>query len=68
MQQLPLMKRVLAEMLPYFTEHFLGNASKNTHPLGWYAQGAIDKARQQVASFIGAELRKLFLPRAQLKL
>ena len=50
----PLDERVLAEMLPFFTEHF-GNASSNTHPLGWYAQGAIDKARQQVASFIGAE-------------
>ncbi len=50
----PVDERVLEEMLPYFTEHF-GNASSNTHPLGWYAQGAIDKARQQVASFIGAE-------------
>jgi cysteine desulfurase len=50
----PVDERVLAEMLPFFTEHF-GNASSNTHPLGWYAQGAIDKARQQVASFIGAE-------------
>jgi len=50
----PVDERVLAEMLPYFTEHF-GNASSNTHPLGWYAQGAIDKARQQLANFIGAE-------------
>lgn len=50
----PVDERVLAEMLPYFTEHF-GNASSNTHPLGWFAQGAIDKARQQVANFIGAE-------------
>lgn len=50
----PVDERVLAEMLPYFTEHF-GNASSNTHPLGWYAQGAIDKTRQQVARFIGAE-------------
>ena len=50
----PVDERVLAEMLPYFTEHF-GNASSNTHSLGWYAQGAIDKARLQVANFIGAE-------------
>lgn len=50
----PVDERVLAEMLPFFTEHF-GNASSNTHPLGWYANGAIDKARQQVANFIGAE-------------
>ena len=50
----PVDERVLAEMLPFFTEHF-GNASSNTHALGWYAKGAIDKARQQVADFIGAE-------------
>jgi cysteine desulfurase len=50
----PVDERVLAEMLPFFTEHF-GNASSNTHTLGWYAQGAIEKARQQVADFIGAE-------------
>ena len=50
----PVDERVLAEMLPFFTEHF-GNASSNTHTLGWYAQGAVEKARQQVANFIGAE-------------
>ncbi len=50
----PVDERVLAEMLPFFTEHF-GNASSNTHALGWYAQGAIEKARNQVADFIGAE-------------
>lgn len=50
----PVDKRVLEEMLPYFTEHF-GNAASNTHAFGWYAQGAVEKARQQVAGFIGAE-------------
>ncbi len=50
----PVDERVLAEMLPFFTEHF-GNASSNAHALGWYAQGAVEKARQQVANFIGAE-------------
>lgn len=50
----PIDERVLAEMLPFFSEHF-GNASSNTHALGWYAQGAIEKARTQVADFIGAE-------------
>ncbi len=54
----PVDDRVLAEMLPYFTEHF-GNASSNTHPLGWYAQGAIEKARQQVADFIRAETSEI---------
>ena len=50
----PVDQRVLAEMLPFFTEHF-GNASSNTHTFGWYAKGAVDKARQQVADFIVAE-------------
>lgn len=50
----PVDQRVLAEMLPFFTEHF-GNASSNTHAFGWYAKGAVDKARQQVADLIGAE-------------
>ncbi len=50
----PVDERVMAEMLPFFTEHF-GNASSSTHEFGWYAQGAIEKARLQVADFIGAE-------------
>lgn len=50
----PVDERVMAEMLPFFTEHF-GNASSSTHEFGWYSQGAIEKARQQVADFIGAE-------------
>jgi cysteine desulfurase len=54
----PVDERVLAEMLPFFTEHF-GNANSNTHALGWYAQGAIDKARKQVADFIGAETSEI---------
>lgn len=54
----PVDTRVLAEMLPYFTEHF-GNASSNTHQFGWYAQGAIEKARQQVADLINAEANEI---------
>lgn len=50
----PVDERIIEEMLPFFTEHF-GNSSSNTHALGWYAQGAVEKARQQVADFIGAE-------------
>ena len=59
----PVDERVLAEMLPFFTEHF-GNANSNTHTLGWYAQGAVDKARQQVASFIGAETSEIIFTSA----
>jgi cysteine desulfurase len=54
----PVDKRVLEEMLPYFSDHF-GNAASNTHAFGWYAQGAVEKARQQVAEFINAEAAEI---------
>ena len=50
----PVDERVLAEMLPFFSKHF-GNAHSSTHEFGWYANGAIEKARQQVANLIEAE-------------
>lgn len=54
----PVDERVLKEMLPFFTQHF-GNAASNTHAFGWYAQGAVEKARQQIASLIGAETSEI---------
>lgn len=54
----PVDERVLTDMLPFFTEHF-GNAASNTHAAGWYAQGAVEKARKQVADFIGAEASEI---------
>lgn len=54
----PVDKRVLEEMLPYFSDHF-GNAASNTHAFGWYAQGAVEKARQQVADLINAEATEI---------
>lgn len=54
----PVDKRVLEEMLPYFSEHF-GNAASSTHAFGWYAQGAVEKARQQVADLINAEASEI---------
>lgn len=54
----PVDERVLAEMLPFFSENF-GNASSNTHAFGWFAQGSIEKARKQVADFIGAETSEI---------
>lgn len=49
----PVDPRVLATMLPTFTEQF-GNAASRNHPYGWAAEEAVERARQQVAALIGA--------------
>jgi len=53
----PVDPRVLEAMLPYFTEKF-GNAASKTHPFGWTAESAIEKARESVAALIGAKSPK----------
>jgi cysteine desulfurase len=45
--------RVVDAMLPYFTERFGHPASRN-HAFGWDAEGAVDRARAQLARLIGA--------------
>ncbi len=50
--------RVLDKMLPYFTEIF-GNPHSRSHPHGWLAESAVDKARLQVANIIGADEREI---------
>lgn len=52
----PVDPRVLDAMLPFFTEHF-GNAASRNHPFGWKANKAVEQAREQVASLIGARFR-----------
>ena len=49
----PVDRRVVDEMLPYFTEVF-GNAASRNHPFGWAAEEAVDVARERVAKLIGA--------------
>jgi len=49
----PLDERVLAAMLPYFTEHF-GNPSSISHLYGWEAEAAVKQARQVLAAAIHA--------------
>lgn len=46
--------RVLAEMLPWFTERF-GNPHSVDHEWGWQAEEAVEAARRQVAALVGAE-------------
>jgi cysteine desulfurase len=49
--------RVVAAMLPYFSENY-GNAASKTHVFGRIAEEAVDKARRQLASLIGATTDK----------
>jgi cysteine desulfurase len=49
----PVEPRVLAAMLPYFTEHF-GNPTSTTHQYGWAAEAAVTGARETIAAAIGA--------------
>ncbi|MBW4536793.1 MAG: aminotransferase class V-fold PLP-dependent enzyme [Pleurocapsa minor HA4230-MV1] len=49
----PMDRRVLEEMLPYFTESF-GNPSSNTHVYGWEANAAVKNAREAIAQIINA--------------
>ncbi len=50
-------RRVVEAMLPYLTEKF-GNAS-SVHSFGQEARAAVDRARRQVAAFVGARANEI---------
>lgn len=50
--------RVVEAMLPYFTEHY-GNAASRSHAFGWKAAEAVDEARGEVATMIGADAKDI---------
>jgi len=54
----PVDPRVLATMLPYFTEHF-GNPASSTHAYGWEAEAAVQQAREAIATAIHATPEEL---------
>jgi cysteine desulfurase len=54
----PMDKRVLDAMLPFFMDKF-GNAASRNHAFGWAAEEAVDKARNQIASLIGAKSKEI---------
>ena len=53
----PVDPRVLEAMLPAFGERF-GNASSRSHFFGWEAEEAVERAREQVATLLGAATSK----------
>ena len=55
----PVDPRVLDAMLPYLKDSF-GNASSKTHPYGWAAREAVEKARAQVGSLLNASAGEIY--------
>jgi cysteine desulfurase len=55
----PVDRDVLEAMMPYLTDQF-GDPSSRSHAWGWAAEEAVDRARDQVATLIGALPEEIF--------
>ncbi len=56
----PVDKRVAEKMAKYLTmEGDFGNPASRSHYYGWQAEKAVDEARSQVASLVGADSREI---------
>ncbi len=53
--------RVVAAMLPWFTEHY-GNPHSVEHVMGTEAEAAVEDARGLVADLVGADAKELVFP------
>jgi cysteine desulfurase len=54
----PVDQRVVDAMIPWLREHF-GNPASRSHAWGWEAEAAVERAREQVASLVGADPREI---------
>ena len=54
----PCDERVVEAMIPWLRQHF-GNPASRSHAWGWEAEAAVEKAREQVATLIGADPREI---------
>lgn len=54
----PVDPRVVDKMIPYLYEHF-GNPASRSHAYGWEAEGAVERAREQVAALVNADPREI---------
>jgi len=54
----PVDPRVAGEMIPYLTEKF-GNPASRSHPFGWTADEAVERAREQVAALVNADPKEI---------
>ncbi|ARP86320.1 IscS subfamily cysteine desulfurase [Bordetella genomosp. 9] len=54
----PVDPRVVEKMVPWLYEHF-GNPASRSHSMGWEAEDAVERAREEVAKLVNADPREI---------